>query len=177
MAEPSSMPLRISVCGLAELAAQCQADTTHVVSILNPGEAEPEVLARFPDHAHARLRFHDVSEETAGYLAPRRADIATLLAFGQATALGPSPHVLVHCHFGISRSTAAAVILRTQQRRGAEREAFEWVRRVRPVAWPNSRMIALADAALDRGGALIAALAWHRREIPAAWAAAVETAP
>ena len=177
MVEPSSTPFRLSVCGLAELASYCEAGPTHVVSILDPGTPEPEALASFADHTRARLRFHDVSCETAGYVAPQRDHIEALLAFGRTLALASSPHLLVHCHAGISRSTAAAVVLVAQRRRGAEREAFEWVSRIRPVAWPNARMIALADTALDLGGALISALAWHRRAIPAAWAAAVEPAP
>ena len=176
MAEPSSMPFRLSVCGLAELADVAQVGPTHVVSILDPETPEPEVLARFSDRARARLRFHDVSQETPGYCAPQPSDIDALLEFGQAIAASPAAHVLVHCHAGISRSTAAAVILLVQRRRGAEREAFEYVSRVRPVAWPNARMIALADVALDLDGALVSALAWHRREIPAAWAAAIDPA-
>ena len=175
MAEPSTMPFRLSVCGLAELETECEANPTHVVSILDPGTPEPEVLAHFPDRA--RLRFHDVSRETAGYVAAQREHIEALLGFSQAMALCPSPHLLVHCHAGISRSTAAAVALLVQRRPGAEREAFQWVSRARPVAWPNARMIALADVALDLGGALTAALAWHREEIPAAWAAALKSAP
>ena len=177
MVELSSMPFRLSVCGLAELTEIVKSGPTHVVSILDPEAPEPEDLAGLSDGARVQLRFHDVSCETPGYLAPQRDDIDALLAFGRTIAMNPSPHVLVHCHAGISRSTAAAVVLLVQRRPGAERQVFEWVSQVRPVAWPNARIIRLADAALDLGSALVAAMAWHRREIPAAWAAAIESAP
>jgi predicted protein tyrosine phosphatase len=172
MAAASAMPFRLSVCGIDELETECTADPTHIVSILDPETAEPQAVSRFPDGARARLRFHDVNHETEGYAAPQREHIETLFAFGRAMAACPSPHLLVHCHAGISRSTAAAVALLVQRYPGAEREAFEWVSGVRPVAWPNARMIALADAVLGLDGALNAALAWYRREIPAAWGAA-----
>src|SRR5690606_20560255 len=88
------------------------------------------------------------------------------LELGDRLAATPAPgaHVLVHCHMGISRSTAAVVILLAQQNPGAEREAFAELRRLRPFSWPNSRMIAMADDLLGRGGALIEALHPHRHE-------------
>ena len=38
---------------------------------------------------------------------------------------------------------------------------FEHIREIRPQAWPNSRMIALADSLLERDGRLTAALRRH----------------
>ncbi len=67
-------------------------------------------------------------------------------------------HVLVHCHAGVSRSTAATAILLAQDNPGREAEAFAAVARLRPGAWPNARMVDFADDLLERDGRLRAGL-------------------
>jgi hypothetical protein len=46
---------------------------------------------------------------------------------------------------------------------GEEDGIFARIREIRPIAWPNSRMIAFADDILGRGGRLSAALREHYR--------------
>ena len=79
----------------------------------------------------------------------------------------PAPalrHLLVHCHAGISRSTAAlATLLARHTPLGDEAGIFARIREIRPIAWPNSRMIGFADDILGRGGRLNAALRDHYR--------------
>ena len=61
---------------------------------------------------------------------------------------------------GISRSTAAMTMLLAQAHpEEPEAEIAGRVRAIRPIAWPNLRMIEMADDALDRGGRLVAAAA------------------
>jgi len=68
--------------------------------------------------------------------------------------------VLIHCEAGVSRSSAAALIMYAYWLGpGREREAMARVLSQRPVADPNRRMVALADRLLDRGGRLVEALA------------------
>ena len=74
-------------------------------------------------------------------------------------AKGGNPHVLVHCHMGISRSTAAMAILLAQIRQKEyETAVFAELLRLQPDAWPNCLMIELADKLLGRQGQLTAAL-------------------
>jgi predicted protein tyrosine phosphatase len=163
------IPFRVTVCGLDELVALDAAGVTHVVSILDPGWPEPEPLRNFDVHCRLKLHFHDVIEQFPGWIAPERWDIDLLLAFGRDVAgahgrdLGP--HLLVHCHAGVSRSTAAAILLLAQQRpdRSAD-EAVAEVARIRPRAWPNLRILELGDTALGRSGEIVAAArAQYRR--------------
>ncbi len=63
--------------------------------------------------------------------------------------------VLVHCEAGISRSSAAALIMyAVVLGAGREAEAYARVMEQRPIAMPNGRMIAIADGLLGREGAL-----------------------
>jgi predicted protein tyrosine phosphatase len=67
--------------------------------------------------------------------------------------------VLIHCEAGVSRSTAAALIMYAcWLGPGYEREAMERVLSLRPIAIPNRRMVALADKLLNREGRLAGVL-------------------
>lgn len=154
---------RLSICGLNELPGFAFEGVSHVLSILDPDWPDPEAFEAFPRHARATLRFDDVVDPGPGYEPPEAGHIADILAFGDRLGGEPVTHLLVHCHAGVSRSTAAAAILMAASHPGREPDAFRVIADIRPRSWPNSRMIALADAALGRGGALIAALKAHHR--------------
>ena len=67
--------------------------------------------------------------------------------------------VLIHCEAGVSRSTAAALIMYARWLGpGRELEAMHRVMEQRPIALPNRRMVELADKLLDRGGRLVGVL-------------------
>ena len=66
--------------------------------------------------------------------------------------------LLIHCAAGVSRSTAAALIIYAcWLGRGNEDEAMRRVIAQRPCAIPNRRMVALADKLLKLNGSLVRA--------------------
>jgi predicted protein tyrosine phosphatase len=160
------VPYKITICGLDELCLHGQAGVTHVLTILDPQWPDPEDFADYRPHRRTVWRFHDIIGEQAGFAAPQAADVETILAFGHE--VGDIDHLLVHCHMGISRSTATAVILMAQHQPGREAEAFEHLWAIRPKSWPNSRMLGMADAMLGRDGALLAAMRAHHARVAAA---------
>jgi hypothetical protein len=86
--------------------------------------------------------------------------VTRLLGFGRDLTAEPpdNAHLLVHCHAGISRSTASmALILSQALPHLSAREILDEVLRIRPKAWPNLRIIELGDAMLARNGAMITA--------------------
>jgi predicted protein tyrosine phosphatase len=164
--ETATVPFRLTVCGLDELAALDATEFSHALSILDPGWPEPEALRRFDLHRRLRLHFHDVIEPLPGWVAPQRWDVDLLLAFGRDIAAAPGVHLLIHCHAGVSRSTAAAILLLAQRHEGwPADEVVAEIARLRPRAWPNLRMLELGDAALGRDGEIVAAARSQYRRV------------
>jgi predicted protein tyrosine phosphatase len=160
-------PFQVTICGIDELGFHWEAGVTHVLSILDPGWPEPEALGAFDAHRRLELRFHDVIEAGPGWIAPERLDVEQLLSFGRDLTQARGTHLLVHCHAGVSRSTAAATLILAQARpdRPAE-EVLQAVVRQRSHAWPNLRILELGDALLDRRGEIVdAARAHYRRRL------------
>ena len=142
---------------------------SHVLSILDPDWPVPEAFGAFGEHAKLELRFHDVIEpDIAGTTPPREEDVSALLAFGRDLMAEPpaDAHLLVHCHAGVSRSTASMALVLAQGLPDiAADRIFAEVLRIRGKAWPNLRIVEMGDALLGRGGALVAAVGEH---LPAA---------
>jgi predicted protein tyrosine phosphatase len=158
------VPFQVTICGIDEIAGHCADGVTHVLSMLDPGSPEPEPLSGFGLERRLKLRFHDVIEAHPGWIAPERWDVELLLAFSRDVGALRQAHLLVHCHAGISRSTAAAILVLAQAR--PDRPADEAVRevvRLRPRAWPNLRILELGDALLGRRGEIVEAAAAHYR--------------
>jgi predicted protein tyrosine phosphatase len=159
-------PLSISmltICGIEELTLHGSRGVTHVLSILDPEEPDPGAFASYGTHHRALLRFHDEIEPRAGIVLPTRAHIEEIIAFGRSLADSAHEnregHLLVHCHAGISRSTAAmATLLAQVYPERDEASIFARLLAMRPKAWPNSRMIGYADEMLGRDGRMLRAL-------------------
>jgi predicted protein tyrosine phosphatase len=152
--------LDVVICGLGEILGTFDTSVTHVVSILDPGTLEPAGLAAMPGRNLLRLRFHDVIEPDPAESVPEREHIAAIVEFGRMARAHPAPRLLIHCHAGISRSTAAAIILLTDNGEAPSR-AVERVVAMRPAAWPNLRMIEIADRLLALDDRLVAAVRRH----------------
>jgi predicted protein tyrosine phosphatase len=129
---------------------------SHLVTLLSP-----EHMIDTPDgispERHLRLSVNDVSDINDADMPPNAQHIERLLEFGRGwSAEAP---ILVHCWAGISRSTAAAyTLLCDRLRPGSEASIAQYLRKRAPHACPNSLMIRLADAMLERNGRMIQAV-------------------
>jgi predicted protein tyrosine phosphatase len=155
----------LTICGLDELGQHSERAVTHVLSIVDPDCPDPEAFAAYEAHHRTILRFHDVIEPFDGFILPEIGHVEAILAFGESLGRGAAQrkeagHLLVHCHMGISRSTAAMAMLLAQTYPDQDEDAiFDRLVNIRPQAWPNSRMIGFADRLLSRKGRLNGALA------------------
>jgi predicted protein tyrosine phosphatase len=123
-----------------------------VLSLISP-DAEALDL---PDGGPPRsvLRFNDIVEPRDGLVPPSRALMEAVLATTAA-----SRTALIHCHAGVSRSTAAAYALASQHvGPGHEQDLADALRAMSPAATPNALMIKLADDLLGREGRMISAI-------------------
>jgi predicted protein tyrosine phosphatase len=153
--KPPSFPA-FAICGLDELIGHQGRGVTHILSILDPEWPDPEAFLAYDPHLRATLRFHDAIEPGPDILLPQKADVEAILTFGRDAA--EAGGLLIHCHAGISRSTAATLMILAQAHPDeGEDELAKRLLHTRPQAWPNSRMITFADDLLDRNGRLMTA--------------------
>ncbi|WP_240002415.1 tyrosine phosphatase family protein [Oleisolibacter albus] len=161
MTRSTLVPFRITVCGIEELHGHCEAGVSHVLSILDPGRDLPPAFGSYGEHVRLDLRFDDIIEEMPEKAAPQLQHVESVLAFGRelAAEADAGAHLLVHCHMGVSRSTAcmALILAQTCPERPAA-EILAEVVRIRPIAWPNLRILEIGDRLLGRGGDLVEAL-------------------
>lgn len=135
------------------LSPQRCAEITCLVSI---GDSHDELPAGYDNVCRKlRLLVADVVTE----LGATEEDIRRIIQLAESLRSNTGT-VLIHCEAGVSRSSAAALIMYACWfGPGREQEAMDRVRSQRPVAIPNRRMVELADRLLDRRGRLVEALA------------------
>ncbi len=159
------LPFEITICGEPEIAGVLNGHA-YAVSIMDPG-----MQARFPaalgEDRILRLNFHDLDSQLPaghptrlawerrgfGMVLPDERHVRAILQFG--SRIEPKAKVLIHCMAGVSRSPAAPWIRGEQAAPGRDAEVLGYIRRIRPQALPNRRMVQIADAILGTEGRMI----------------------
>lgn len=157
---------QLTVCGIEELPEQRARKVTHVLSLVDPDLPELDAFQTFEQHHRVTLRFHDIINAADNHTMSTPDHMSAILQFGSEFLAAQNPeapgHLLVHCHMGVSRSTAAMVSLMAQGNPDESAESlFTRLVAIRPQAWPNSQMIGFADEQLGRKGELTSALRRH----------------
>jgi predicted protein tyrosine phosphatase len=155
---PQSVPARVMiyVCNLMEMPEHAEAlKVGHLVSLVAPDEQPPTPQCIRLDRHH-RVGIHDISEPLDGHILPAEDHVAGLIDFVRAWQPEEAA-LLIHCVAGISRSMAAALITLVIKAPGRELEAARHLRRAAPHAYPNRRMIAVADQLLGCENRLVQA--------------------
>jgi len=128
------------------------ADLTYLLSI---GDLQDELPLGY-DNVSDKLRLL-VADVVTEFGATEK-DIQQIITLAQELR-GKTGRVLIHCEAGVSRSTAAALIMYAcWLGPGHESEAMTRVLLQRPIAIPNPRMVEIADRLLAREGRLVAVL-------------------
>ena len=132
------------------------AQVSHLVTLIN-GETLIDTPAGIVRERHLRLSMNDISEPQDGLVVPTEDHVADLIRF--ALDWDQQAPLLIHCWAGISRSTAGAFISLCALNPDSDEHALaRALRRASPTAYPNRRLVALADAVLERGGRMTAAV-------------------
>jgi predicted protein tyrosine phosphatase len=107
---------------------------------------------------HFSQLFRDWSDEdTETYIqdrlhieGPQERHVNNIISFLEPLVSSDTHHHLgINCYAGISRSTAVGIIAWVMQGKSVE-EALQYILKVRPVAWPNLRVLKLASARLGK---------------------------
>jgi predicted protein tyrosine phosphatase len=147
----------IHVCSLARLHETiATTGACHVISLLahDANLTRPAAIAA---ENHLWLQLDDISVPQDGFVAPQIEHVEQLIAF-----VGRWPResaLVIHCHAGISRSSAAAFVAACALSPASDEQAIAIaLRRASPTATPNIRIVAIADQLLVRGGRMVTAV-------------------
>jgi len=148
---------RLHVCSLPRLAATTrETGASHVMTLIKNIAMAPTPDGIHPDR-HLRLDFADIVEPREGEVPPGPEHVREIIRF--ARSWDRAAPMVVHCFAGVSRSTAGAFISACLLMPGRdEHELARHIRLASPTATPNARLIAFADAMLERDGRMIAAI-------------------
>ena len=146
--------MTISISSLADMPALVRRHGVRdLVSIIQPDAQPPTPVGVAPER-HYRCAVDDIVEPRPGEVLPGSDHITDLVDFLR-TWDGETP-LLTHCHAGISRSSAVALIAHVLHTGDPVRSANA-LRAASNYASPNRRIVALADSVMGFDGALIEA--------------------
>jgi predicted protein tyrosine phosphatase len=155
---PATMPpetIFVSPLSLVETTV-LDVRVSHLVTLIN-GETLINTPPSIGRERHLRLSMNDICEARDGLVVPHQDHVAELIQF--ARDWDQQAPLLIHCWAGISRSTAAAFItLCALNPEADEHSLARALRRASPTAYPNRRLVALADEVLSRQGRMSAAV-------------------
>jgi predicted protein tyrosine phosphatase len=140
-------------CDLSTLSGEISPD--RILSIAEPGFRNP-TPAGIQNDRHHHLNFDDIVEALPGYLEPSEQHVGEIIDL--AVKLADTDRILVHCQAGISRSSAAALIILSARNPGHERAIAAQLRAEGPWFVPNRLMVEIADRLIGRGPLLSAAV-------------------
>jgi predicted protein tyrosine phosphatase len=155
---PADMPPETIFVAPLSLVQTTVADArvSHLVTLSN-GETLIDTPPSIDKGRHLRLSMNDICEPRDGLVVPHEDHVADLIQF--ALDWDQKAPLLIHCWAGISRSTAAAFISLCALNPDTDEHALaRALRRASPTAYPNRRLVALADGVLSRKGRMTKAV-------------------
>jgi predicted protein tyrosine phosphatase len=149
--------LTLIVCGLSEVERLiAERRPSHLITLLDPASMI-ETPAGLAAQRHLRVGVNDIAEPMEGLVLPGERVVTDLIAF--ARDWDEAAPMLIHCWAGVSRSTAAAFTIACERSApGKEADIARALREAAPHAYPNRRIVALADDLLGRQGRMVDAV-------------------
>jgi predicted protein tyrosine phosphatase len=147
----------IHVCSLARLYATVdETGARHIVTLLRLTDRVERPRHISPEN-HLVLPMDDITAPMDGYTAPAEEHVERLIEFvGKWDRAAP---MVVHCYAGISRSTAGAYVAACALNPARDEQQIAWdIRRASRTAYPNSRIVSIADRLLKRDGRMARAI-------------------
>jgi len=149
--------MTLIVCSLSDMPGVVRRrQASHLLTLIDPGTPVERPLD-VPESRHLRLDLYDIVTPAEGFTPPDMASVARLLEFSRTW--DASAPMVVHCYAGISRSTASAFAIACDRNPDVAEERIALaLRQAASHAYPNRRIIALADDLLGRRGRMVDAI-------------------
>jgi predicted protein tyrosine phosphatase len=148
---------RIHVCSLARVPETVRSTGARsLITLIDSGTAVSRPTEISADR-HLLVAVSDIVKQMDGHILPSDVHVGELLDF--VRQWDRADPILIHCFAGVSRSTAAAFIAACALSPHRDENDFaQAIRRHSPTATPNARLVAVADAILQRRGRMSAAV-------------------
>lgn len=143
----------LKICNFGDAFALGFGWADRVISLIDQDAiTRPDFSTAIPHHIEVFDDCISKEEEDRGAILPSTEHIERILEFTKS--IQDREKVLIHCHGGVSRSTAVAILVLIQHGRSPA-SALSEVLQIRACAWPNELIIAIGDTLLNCDGMLI----------------------
>ena len=140
-------PFPIHTCSL-EAVREADVSIYDGVITIEDSRIENPFRLDFEQPKQLVLCFDDISVPLDDFIEPQEKHILQALSFADRIGEGS---ILIHCHAGISRSSAIALaIIAKRIGKGKERESIKILEQINPHARPNKSIVWLTDEILER---------------------------
>lgn len=144
----------IKVCGIKELSDIKENEFDHIISIVDD-EHTSKMIAKTIGSKNRHIFIFDDITDKRNPEAPTKEHIKSILELFLRKEHDRECNILIHCHGGISRSTAVAIMYNYVIKKLSIKCSYESLKRTRPQMWPNELIIEYIDELLNLNGELI----------------------
>ena len=157
------MQKKIITCGLADI-QNCvdKYNPDKMLTIINKN-FEPETPLGMDKNRHLKMLIDDISEPRDGFILPEKHHAQELLDF--TDDWDKNKPILIHCHMGISRSTATSLGVAGKFAPENIELIIENLKEIAPHASPNKIMMKHYDEILDLNNRLYGSVQYFNPEL------------
>ena len=156
------MQKKIIICGLADIQSCVDKyKPDKMLTIINKNFS-PDTPQGMNEDRHIKMLIDDISEPREGFVLPEKHHAQSLLDF--TNDWDTTKPLLVHCHMGISRSTATSLGVAAKFDPDNIEIIIENLKGIAPHASPNKIMTKYYDEILNLNNRLYSSLAYFEPE-------------
>ena len=150
------MMRKIIICGLADIENAVETYKPDMMLTIINKNFSPETPQGLNPSRHLKMLIDDISEPRDGFRLPEKEDVQKLLDF--TSDWDQSKPIIIHCHMGISRSTATSLGLICKLDPDNLDLHVEKLMKIAPHASPNQLMTKYVDEILGLENKLLKTL-------------------
>jgi predicted protein tyrosine phosphatase len=140
------MKRKIIICGLKDIQEAVDKYKADMMLTIINKNFSPETPIGLDPKKHLRVLIDDISEPREGFILPKKQDVEKLLNF--TDNWDQEKPIIIHCHMGISRSTATSLGVICKYDKPNLPINVEKMKEIAPHASPNRLMTKYVDEIL-----------------------------